>query len=326
MDNNQIQKRVLVGYSIVSPLHLINFLTYLNSSTEAFDEVYIFFSIYWKQSIIPERYVQYCLRKNIIIVSDSYQKKEILNSLYIKKCDIFFVCVKSPSIKVMFKQLIYKNIRKIVVIDEGLSSYAGYIHSLKANIREKNNFFILKFFILSIVIFLLMILNKNKITKYSAFYKNKVNLNESYKRNFSEVLFLIGEKNKVDFSCDNCILFCTQPWVDLGLMNIIEYSCLLKELKNKVEKMGYKLLIKKHPADMAFDYNGFDVLDFDGIVEELVLIKDFSGLISMCSTSSILVSSCFNVKSYLLSFDSLKNMDKNLQKLFKKYCIDFNRL
>lgn len=321
-----MQKKVLIGYSIVSPLHLINFLTFLNSNKNNFDKVYVFFSIYWSNAIIPERYVQYCKNKNIIVVFNDLEKKEIFKKIYKNNCDITFVCVKSPSIKIMFKQVFYKNIKNMVVIDEGLSSYAGYMHSVKAVVREKNIYFLFKFFIISIIIYVLSNLNRKKVARYSAFSKQEIGLNRDYKNNFSEVLYSIGKMNKCGFNYSDSILFCTQPWVDLGVMDAVNYKILLENLKIKIEKKGCKLLIKKHPADMVFDYDGFDVLDFDGIVEELVLIKEFSGLISMCSTSSILVSSCFNIKSYLLSFDDLKNMDKNLQRLFKYYCIDFNGL
>jgi hypothetical protein len=37
-----MQKKVLIGYSIVSPLHLINFLTFLNGNKNNFDKVYVF--------------------------------------------------------------------------------------------------------------------------------------------------------------------------------------------------------------------------------------------------------------------------------------------
>lgn len=310
--------KVIVGYSIVSPLHLINFLTYLQSCEEDFHERYLFIGNYWGDSIIPQRYIDYCKQKNINVILNEDEKKRILNNLLKSERNIFFVCVKSPNLYIL-KKSFSKNIEKIIIIDEGVSSYAGFIHSLKASFREKGIKGGVKFSIFIFIMNFLKLFNKHKFYKLSAFHKT--NINPTYKKYFLEVLndiSMYGTSIKIN---KKSILFCTQPLIEVGLMDYNKYEKMLNEVKDFCENNKITLLIKKHPVDNIFEYNGYNIVDFDGIVEEFVLTQEnIIGTISSCSTSSLLVVAFMNKKSYIFSFESLNTIDSNLKKLFERYC------
>lgn len=316
--NRQIPQKVIIGYSIVSPLHLINFLSYLKSCEEEFYGKYIFLSNYWGDSIIPERYIEYCKVNNINVINNENEKQKILDIIFERKLKISFVCVKNPNLYVMKKSLA-KNVENIIVIDEGLSSYAGFWHSLKASFREKGiksggrfitYMCLMKFFKLFIW---------HKIYKFTSFIG--VNVNPIYKQFFLEVLRDINISSYSNQIDQKSILFCTQPLIEVGLMSYDEYEKMLSQVKAICDTNLISLLIKKHPVDNIFKYSDYNVVEFDGIVEELVVAqKNISGTISSCSTSSLLIPALINKESYIVSFDSLNTMDYNLKKLFKRYC------
>lgn len=322
--NRQIPKKVIIGYSIVSPLHLINFLTYLKSCETDFHEKYIFLSNYWNNCIIPKRYIDYCEENNINVIFDEDEKKRILNILFEKKLKINFVCVKNPNLFILKKSLT-NNVEKITIIDEGLSSYAGFMHSLKSSFREKGIKGGVRFSIYIFILKFFKLFNQHKIYNFTAFYGT--NINSVYKKYFLEVLKDINISSYSNQIDQKSILFCTQPLIEVGLMSYDEYEKMLSQVKAICDTNQISLLIKKHPVDNIFKYSDYNVVEFDGIVEELVVAqKNISGTISSCSTSSLLIPALINKESFIFSFDSLINMDANLIKLFKKYCKSFEKI
>lgn len=313
-----MKEKIIIGYSIVSPLHLINFLTYLKSCGDDFHEKYIFLSNYWSKSIIPKRYIQYCEKNNIKVVYDEDEKKRILNLVFESKLMISFVCVKSPSLFILKKGLT-NNIEKIIIIDEGLSSYAGFMHSLKASFREKGVMGGGKFLIYVYLLKFFKLFNKYRVYEFTAFYGTDIN--SVYKKYFLEVLIDINTYYLSDKIAQKTILFCTQPLIEVGLMSYDQYEKMLAEVTTICKNNKILLLIKKHPADNIFDYSKYNILEFDGVVEELVVTQEnISGTISSCSTSSLLIPALINKESYIVSFDSLNAIDYNLKKLFERYC------
>lgn len=316
-----MNKKIIVGYSIVSPLHLINFLTYLNSSPLEYDKIYIFINKYWSNNIIPQRYLNYCKSIGIEILFDNKLMIKIIDKLIKSNAELELVFVKNPSVSLLLKSYLYDKKLKIILIDEGVSSYAGNIHSLKATIRENGLIVGLKSLIISFVRFILILLSKNKLYKFSAFDTSSFTVNQIYKKNFKKVLeFLYTYKSGIKQDFYNSLLFCSQPWIELGVMTEEEYSKLLHELSLKASKLSKELVIKKHPADTLFNYGNYKVVNFDGCVEELVFHSKFSGVISLNSTSSLLISSCLDLESYILDFNQIKKLDKNLNILFNIYC------
>lgn len=319
-----MKEKIIIGYSIVSPLHLINFLAYLKSCETDFHEKYIFLSNYWNNSIIPKRYIDYCKENNINVIFHQDEKKIILNLVFERKLKISFVCVKNPSLYILKKGLT-NNIEKIIIIDEGLSSYAGFMHSLKASFREKGIKGGGSFLIYMYILKFLKLFNQHKICNFAAFYGTDIN--SVYKKYFLEVLNDINISSLSDQIDQKSILFCTQPLIEVGLMSYDQYEKMLAKVMSVCENNKIILLIKKHPADNIFIYSGYNIIEFDGIAEELIMNKkNIIGTISSCSTSSLLISAFINKESFIFSFDSLINMDANLMKLFKKYCKSFEKI
>lgn len=316
--------KVIIAYSIVSPLHLINFLSYLDSNDNQYEEVHIFISNYWGKTTIPKRYIDYCISQGFKVLLDKKEQINILESLFLSDSSLTFAFVKSPSLKVLFKDIFSNKIESIVIVDEGISSYANYTHSLKAVLREKGILYVGKSLIYHSTSLPFKLRNKNKITAFSAFEKKNLSVNEEYKISFINTLNKLQLfDSKVEQDYNNSFLFCSQPWVDLGFMNKEEYAQLLQQLRLRANSIGKDLVIKKHPADSIFDYKNFNVVDFDGCVEELVWTCNFFGIISICSTSSILIPACLGYKSYILDFNDIEKLDSNLKYLFKTYCSEF---
>lgn len=310
--------KVIVGYSIVSPLHLINFLTYLRYTNSHYDIVYIFVGIYWSKSILPKRYLEYCAKKGYILVYEESEKNKILK----ESKSITLVFIKYLSWKIMLKN----KIDKVVVIDEGLSSYAGFFHSIKAQARESRSILKTLKFILSWYLGLIVkMLYVNSFVKFTAFDLKKIEIISSYKENFSLVLNDLKVKNNLE-DVNNVIIFCTQPWVDLGVMSCEQYAQYLFEIKDKLKRKDLNLVIKKHPADMIFDYSGFSVIEFDGAVEELVYGENCLGVLSACSTSSLLIPACLGINSYTTETAFLGGLDHRVKKLFQKYSKNIEQL
>lgn len=313
-----MKEKIIIGYSIVSPLHLINFLAYLKSCETDFHEKYIFLSNYWNNSIIPKRYIDYCKENNINVIFHQDEKKIILNLIFERKLKISFVCVKNPSLHILKKGLT-NNIEKIIIIDEGLSSYAGFTHSIKASFREKGVKGVGRFLIYVYLLKFLKVFNKHKIYNFTAFYGTDIN--PVYKKYFLEVLNDINTSNLLDKIDQKSILFCTQPLIEVGLMSYDQYEKMLAKVMSVCENNKIILLIKKHPADNIFDYSKYNILEFDGVVEELVVTQEnIFGTISSCSTSSLLIPALIDKESYIVSFTSLSKMDGNLNALFQRYC------
>lgn len=310
--------KVIVGYSIVSPLHLINFLTYLRYTNSHYNIVYIFVGIYWSKSILPKRYLEYCAKKGYILVYEESEKNKILK----ESKSITLVFIKYLSWKIMLKN----KIDKVVVIDEGLSSYAGFFHSIKAQARESRSILKTLKFILSWYLGLMVkMLYVNSFVKFTAFDLKKTQIISSYKENFSLVLNDLKVKNNLE-DIDNVIIFCTQPWVDLGVMSCEQYAQYLFEINDKLKRKDLNLVIKKHPADMIFDYSGFSVIEFDGAVEELVYGESCLGVLSACSTSSLLIPACLDINSYTTETAFLGGLDHGVKKLFQKYSKNIEQL
>lgn len=318
--NRQSSKKVIIGYSIVSPLHLINFLTYLRYTNNHYDIVYIFLGIYWSKNILPKRYLEYCSKKGYILVYEENEKNKILKQIN----SATLVFVKYLSWKIMLKE---KNkIDSVVVIDEGLSSYAGFFHSIKAQARESKSILKTLKFILSWYLGLMVkMLYLKSYVKFTAFDIKKIEIISSYKENFSLVLNDLKVKNNLE-DIDNVIIFCTQPWVDLGVMSCKQYTEYLFEIKDKLKRKDLNLVIKKHPADMIFDYSGFSVIEFDGAVEELVYGENCLGVLSACSTSSLLIPACLGINSYTTETAFLGGLDHRVKKLFQKYSKNIEQL
>lgn len=309
---NDIKKN-LIAYSIVSPLQLVNFLSYWNFHKKKYNKVIVFFDFYWGYNIICQRYLDFCEKNSIEIHCNCESKDIFLNSP--EKKDLVFV--GSPSVKILLKK---NNLSEVIVIDEGLSTYAGFKNLKNANKREKNvELSFLKYNIKKIFFLIYSIFIKD-IKYFLAFNKKSGYINKDYKKAILDLLVVLGQDIPVE-NCQKTIVFCSQPYVELGLMSENEYISYLYNIKIKIEDKGGEFVVKKHPVEKIVNYElyGINVLNFDGIIEEYVCVNRIWGVISKVSTSSILLPALFEVESYIVDTEYLIELDSCAVRIFGNY-------
>lgn len=323
------KKIILIGFSIISPLHLINFMTIYMRNKEAYEMAYVGLSSFLKTKNVPERYLDFCKKQGINFV-EVHDIDTILSNN--KKMKLDFVFINNYAFKAVLKSI--SSIRYIYFIDEGISTYRTKKSLITTNKAEKknlikvnkvdNNFicfiqYLIKFFlkILFEMIFL------GRVKRLNFFNKNDYTVNAEFKSDFISILKKLPSEGR----ClkENIVLYCSQPFLELNKVSEIDFIKSLTSIKTKVENKGYSLLIKKHPAEYMFDYenNGFEVLEFDGMLEEYIIKYPIVSLISKNSTSSLLANALINVPSYILDYNDSESLDENLKLLFSKYCLPF---
>lgn len=316
-------QKILIGYSIVSPLHLVNFLAAIVDTKSDCDVCYVFTSVYWQTSILPARYLQYCQSIGLQIIESEAEKKAILKQAIAQKAELEIVTVRSPSLKLMLKGLVGANISRFTIIDEGISSFAGFRHTLKASYKEQGLRYAAKAWLLHQMNRGLRLFYHHRIDFFSAFDTANQHINPVYQQQFVHTLNQLCQFNAPTVSnppAQRLMVFCSQPWVDMQRLTAADYAAQLHQLQTLLSKQNISLAIKKHPADKLFDYQGFELIEFDGIVEEWVAQHRPEGVISTNSTSSLLIPACLGGKSYLLNFDDIQTMDPRLIALFTTYC------
>lgn len=311
-------KKSLVGYSIVSPLQLFNYLIYWNEHSNEYDNFIIFIDYYWGYNIIPDKYIVFCKENNINIHINMNinLKNKYLNNL--DKYTVLFV--GTPSIRLLLMNSNYDN---VIIVDEGLSTYAGFKNLKKANERETGkklsygNFLLKKFLIEIILAF-----KFKKKEDFLAFNIQTGFINEKYKNGFLKLCNKIKKNNFTGKHCGRkVIVFCSQPFVELKIKKEIEYVEYLRNLKDFVNNKGFDFLVKKHPVEKIIDYSKYDLdtLEYNGIIEEYFYANNVEGIISAISTSSMLVPAIFGVKSYIVDYSPIDDLDICARKIFSNY-------
>lgn len=312
------KKIILLGFSIISPLHLINFMTIYMRNKEAYEVAYVGLSGFLKTRNVPERYLDFCKKQGINFVEVHDINTILSNS---KKMNFDFVFINNYAFKMVLKNI--SNIRYIYFIDEGISTYRTKKSLIKVD-KVENNFIYfmqssIKFFLKTLfeIIFL------GRVKRLNFFNKNDYTVNAEFKNDFVSILKKLPYEGKG--SKENIVLYCSQPFLELSKVSESDFKKSLNLIKNKVESKGYSLLIKKHPAEYIFDYegNGFEVLDFNGMLEEYIIKYPIVSLISKNSTSSLLANALIDVPSYILDYNDSESLDENLMILFSKYCLPF---
>lgn len=312
---NKGLSRKLVAFSIVSPLHLINFMAFYITRSEEYDEVVVGLASYWDKSVIPERYLEYCKAKGVKFVSSTQAYSFVKD----QKVIYDFVFINDYALKLLLKGLFKVSVGGIYFIDEGISTYGSTQYRLKAILRETGWLTLFKYFFKKILILPLTVFFYNRTMFFNAFDRKTLLVNEKFRRAFIAVL------NELNFGIINSektlIVFCGQPWVELGLKSEQEYKTELLTLKRKIEDLGYDFKVKKHPAEFKFNYEHYsvDIICFEGIIEEYVFKSEVKAIISKNSTSSILCSAMFGVESYIIDYNNINTMGSRLEKLFTTY-------
>lgn len=310
----------LVAYSVASPLHLINFLAFWFVHKQDYKRVIVFVNCYWGYNIIPNKYLDFCKKNNMEVYIDKEHKRDEIifsNNHFIS--DLVFI--SNVALRVFFKY--YNKIQNVILIDEGLSTYSGFKNAKNANKREKNRniSFLTYFFKKALQFFIEEIFYKKSTINFLAFSKKNGLMKEEYRESLHQLFSFMYSKDLESDKYRDIIIFCTQPFVDLGVMTEKDFSLYLLKIQDQVYQKGYSLLIKKHPVEKKFDYEkyGFNVLDYDGIFEEYVFIHSIRGMISAMSTSSVLVPALYGINSFVTDYAMVNELSKVVEIIFKNY-------
>lgn len=310
-------KKTLVGYGIVSSLHLANFMAYWSLNSSEYRECIIFVEKYWDKIIVDDKYLKYCKSQGIKVFVCLDDKKSILKGEKI----IDLVFIKDIGYKATINSMLDCNFNKVIVVDEGVSSYTSYSHMKRAVEREKgvklNHY---KYFFKKIISSFLCFFFRNSFEKKRMFISG-LEINPLYKKGLLKYFSNMNSEEEV-LNLNNVVLYCSQPYVELGIYELNDYLSNLKKLKNNIEKKGLKLLIKPHPVEKEIDYKamGFNLLDYNGMIEEYVYINRVGSVISNNSTSSLLLPAIYGVESFIFNWDDIDSLGGDAEKLFKRYC------
>ncbi|MDG9787051.1 polysialyltransferase family glycosyltransferase [Acinetobacter johnsonii] len=320
---------ILVGYSVISQLHFLNFLTYFISNKERYTDCIVFIGIYWEKSIISQEYIDFAEKNNIAVVYEDKRSK-IISEFKKNKKHVDIVFVDNFSIKIMVNSFTGLKINKIILIDEGVSSYASIEHKKKAIIREKGILWLYTRNIFYILSNNIVKIKKIDVVNFRIFHRDSLEVNNIYKTVFIDILRdIYSRRNFVwGYNDEKIAIFCSQPYCDLGLISIEQYKVKMLELKEIVNTKGMRLIVKKHPAESKFDYKsiGVEILNFTGAIEEFIANERVECLISKTSTSSLIVGSVMGVKSYVLSYSDAKDLGGALEQLYTKYCFEISSI
>lgn len=309
----------LIGYNIVSPLHLINFLAYWLSNKDIYNKVIVFIDYYWGYNIIPEKYLNFCKMNNIEIYFNCDNKEKMICCNENIISDMIFV--NSIVVKILLKYK--KKICKVIIVDEGLSTYAGFNNWKKAVKREqKIDVYFLPYLFKKIIKKLTeKVLYRDCMIDFRSFSMKNCTMQDKYRVAIHDLFsFMYADHIKMQQEND-LIVFCSQPLVDLNIMTEMEFSSYLLKIQDKVRKQGFSLVIKKHPAEKKFDYEkyGLTVLNYDGMLEEYAFLHPMRGIISATSTSSLLVPALYGIDSFIMDYKMVNELGKIAKMIFFKY-------
>jgi len=103
-----------------------------------------------------------------------------------------------------------------------------------------------------------------------------------------------------DFDSD-CMVFFGQPLSELGLLDSHVELDVLKSIGRVVHGLGFRLIVKVHPAENISKYDGLEFVLIEGKVPAEVIFmnyKNVRGVISFYSTAALNVAEMLNVTAY----------------------------
>ncbi|XEG71207.1 polysialyltransferase family glycosyltransferase [Pseudomonas sp. abacavir_1] len=211
--------------------------------------------------------------------------------------------------------------------EEGIGSYGGLLHHIKASYREKKTFPILKYLARSIL------RSSIWIDKYS----RTLNSSQGTNRTLSNAVSEISESTWANGTpvytvsqqiSSNAIILFTSPFVELGILSKQQYRVLLAEVNNYVRQNNRSLVIKPHPLERSIrDIAPTEVEIIDSKVPAEVLIKKLEPQNVAGFNSGALITASLTLKkksinlSHKLPAEAIKKikLDPSLEKLFKDF-------
>jgi hypothetical protein len=351
MPTDELDNINVYASGICSPLHKVGVLSFLDEYSALNDNlhavVYID-SANWSNNLIPDDVV------NGLSYSAKFQSSRPSFSVFSLLIAFFLLLVRrfssgSPvyilghsrvnlkliAALVHAKKINTKSKIVTVVFDEGVGSYGGLPYKLAAYRRQGHpGFFMCMLFVAifplnQYLLRLPILIDKDRRLFDIKFGmpKGKKEVIASYKRAFSH-----NRSSEADMEIGGVdVLFLTQPMVSLGLIDVDEYTKLIKHVLCLIEEAGLKLWLKPHPAEDASFYRNLDVrtIELDLPAEALAVMYEPRVMLGFTSTSLILCNKIFEMKTVSLlklAFPSVGveryfNGDRKITTLFNHYVI-----
>lgn len=311
---------VLFGVNISSPLHLLSLLAY--SEKKKFDKIYIHVSVYWLNSRLPARYMEFAIAEyGVNFIDSKYDLSEIVTSNSI----VHIASINQLPVSLMVKFINMSLCFKYVILNDGVGYFASFFQYAKIAFREKGVGFFFKYIgsrLLSHVFGYVV-----KLERFSFFYDNDYSVNMEFKHSFMLVLGKLNMNGssykRLSFGNRGVVMLCSQPLVSCGVMSYDEYRALLCDIQSYCNKNDWDLIVKRHPYEDEKNLLGYNLVEYDGTIEELVFSMDnIISVIGFNSTALLLLSAFFEKKTYSISYhgyDARRGLSNAQRKLFDMY-------
>ena len=212
--------------------------------------------------------------------------------------------------------LSYKIVHNII-IPEGIGSSGNLLTKLSATKLELPNIKLRKFFKKELRNNLIcdLFLKKSKFLLFDV----KSNINPMIKE---YVLY----KNKNYVHMENHlikkVLFLSQPFVEMNVISKDDYILIIKKLGSELDRIGYSLIVRPHPAEYINKYDGIANLDTDFSLPIELLVSSPYTIIGFFSTSQINLAAIYGMKTYSLFDERISNYYKSKmqENILNRYC------
>lgn len=295
---------------------------------KAFQKKVLYIKPYWGNKSLNQKYIRILGTLNVkcVLTTSTFCLKDFCLKSANVGDDIFYVSNKIDAIayiSMLFGKC--RNTLNFVMIDDGVGSYSNFLHLYKTSINEKNA---LKMLLLFPFYYLLKRIVEKlvKAHHFGMLDMNTLNTNDEFVKYFRKALSLTIAR-KDDIPEKNLLVFCSQPYIDLGRINEADYAHILEEVNKYSESKKLKLLVAKHPADTSFNYSGYEITPTCGSFEEFAYLysAQISEVWSINSTCLITASAIFDINSKSvdcsLSRKQKKSFSNKMIKLFNKFTL-----
>ncbi|WP_185231155.1 polysialyltransferase family glycosyltransferase [Teredinibacter franksiae] len=298
---------LIVG-CVSSSFQLLNFITFLESKKKYLIKSHVVIKGYWGGVTIQPSYISYCKELGVeILFADGNSKSladEVCSIISSESACLHKISVVSANrlfpMSVLGRCFRLRSEIQFVFIEDGIGAYGGFRHIFSAILREKGRLSksAILFPFAYVTNQILSFFYNNK--RFLLFEDNDVNVSVDYKEAFVSVVGnLESAKRKRVTVPQNSIIFCSQPYVDMGLLSELEYAGFIKKINLYAENNACNFIVKRHPADNKFNYDGMVVVEGGHSFEELLFQnkENIYAVASINSTCLITASAIFGIKS-----------------------------
>ncbi|MFT7009301.1 MAG: hypothetical protein ACJAXJ_003849 [Colwellia sp.] len=306
-------ENVAVAYRFTTEYHLINFFSYIYKKNDI-DKIIFFVDEHWgHKTLTLSKLKEYTDIPVVIKLVSDFD----LRSLVSVNC-IYFASISDISYKPYF--YLRKTVKKFLIVEDGLGTYAGRLHWTKVIYRERGIYLSTRYFLSSFFKRLLFLfVRKKKIKFLTLFNLKSLSQNSMFIKELRSY-YLFKNKTKLISIFKPTVIFVSGPVIERGILNEDEYNIVLNSLRDSCSDKELDFVIKKHPAEYAFDYNDFELLE-DGSLEDFVFINSehVVELIGFFSTALITCKVLFDTKSHYINYNraSVNNRPARIIKIIK---------